>query len=189
MGRSSGAVVAIAVVLMAVFIPSASARLVGVIYRQFCSHDRAFVDCVLRAPRADLHPGAVRDDAEADPRDAQERRLPLVQPRLRLGEDLHDTSSRRSATCRAERCPPSSRCCAVSCSPACRRASAGRVTVAFAIRAAAAVGASIERSTKKAMGDIGEVIRKNPAVEGAPSRCPLQLHRQRREHRHGLLSA
>jgi hypothetical protein len=96
MEQISGAVVAIAVVLMAVFIPSAAVGL-GRRHLPAVLRDDRIVHGVFGVPSPHFHAGAVRDAAQAAaPDEAEERLLPGLQPRLRLGaENLYRPCAER----------------------------------------------------------------------------------------------
>ena len=93
--------IAITVVLAAVFIPSAlQPGAAGAIYKQFAL-TIAMSMAVLGVPRARVHAGAVRDDPQAVSEHREERRLPLVQPRVRLGAQHLQRPHRRRDPSRA----------------------------------------------------------------------------------------
>ena len=102
MGQITGAVVAITVVLAAVFVPSSlQPGASGIIYKQFAL-TIADVDGLLRVPRAVVHPGLVRELPEAGARQEEEHRLSQVQRLLRLDHaHLHRPYRQRGQPCTA----------------------------------------------------------------------------------------
>ncbi|WP_300620630.1 efflux RND transporter permease subunit [Dokdonella sp.] len=168
MGQISGAVVAIAVVLMAVFIPSAlQSGSVGVIYRQFCltiALSTAFSAFLALIYTPALCATMLKPIHET-------RKNAFFRWFNRAFDWVQKTYTGHifSAIRHMPRWMLLFAVVAVLCGFLFARLPSSFVPeedqgFAFAIVQLPS-GASIER-TKKAMGDIGEVIRKNPAVEG-----------------------
>ena len=87
MSQITNPIIAISLVLAAVFIPSAlQSGSVGRHLSAVRPHHRD-LDGVLRVPRAVADAGAVRDDAAARAHEGKHR-LPLVQPRIRQGAGI-----------------------------------------------------------------------------------------------------
>ncbi len=191
MSQISGAVVAIAVVLMAVFIPSAmQSGSVGAIYRQFAltialsTAFSAFLALVFT-------PALCATIIKPAHVDENELRLPPLQPRCSTGRATPTpaTSAARSATCRCgwasfavvlDRCAP-------SCSASLPTSFVPEEDQGYAL-AIVSLPPGRDASSARTRSWIrsSTIIAQEPRSRGRVRDQRLQFRRQRRKRRHGV---